>query len=76
MEDHSIIEPVRQWVSSVVVGLNLCPFAKPVLAKNQIRFAVSRAKTEEQLLIHLQDELALIQRDDAIETSLLIHPDV
>ena len=76
MEDKEITETVRHWVSSVVVGLNLCPFAKPVLAKNLIRFSVSEAKTEERLLMDLQDELELINQNDAIETSLLIHPNV
>jgi hypothetical protein len=47
-------------VESLVVGLNLCPFAKRELVKNRIRFSVTEAVTEEQLLADLQAELELL----------------
>ena len=56
--------------------LNLCPFAKRELANNRVRFAVTKALTEEELLQALQEELELLNRDAAIETTLLIHPEV
>jgi len=61
-----------------VIGLNLCPFAKPVYAKGQIRYAVSQAETPEALLAELIDELqGLATANPAkIETTLLIHPQV
>ena len=65
---------VRQWVESMVVGLNLCPFAKRELVKNRIRFSVTEASTEEQLLQVLESELELINQDRSVETTLLIHP--
>jgi hypothetical protein len=58
------------------VGLNLCPFAKRELVKNRVRFAVSEAITEEQLLLALQVELEHLNRDSSIETTLLIHAKV
>lgn len=73
---EEVIEAVRRWVESLVVGLNLCPFAKRELVKNRVRYAVTEAVTEEQLLLDLQFELELLNRDDAIETTLLIHPGV
>ncbi|MCH7853896.1 MAG: DUF1415 domain-containing protein [Proteobacteria bacterium] len=74
MEDDTVIQAVKQWLESVVVGLNLCPFAKRELAKNRIRFSVTEAKTEEQLLTALETELELLSSDSCIETTLLIHP--
>lgn len=67
---------VRRWVEDLVVGLNLCPFAGRELVNNRIRFVESAATTEEQLLGTLEAELALLNNDAAIETTLLIHPDV
>lgn len=32
-KDESIILAVRQWVDTLVVGMNLCPFAKRELVK-------------------------------------------
>jgi hypothetical protein len=76
MKYEEVIGPVRRWVETLVVGLNLCPFAKREWVKNRVRCSVSEAETEEQLLVDLQAELELLNRDDAIETTLLIHPKV
>ena len=75
--DHrQIIETTRRWVATVVADLNLCPFAKDALINNQIRFSVTEAATEEQLLADLQAEIELLDTEPTIETTLLIHPRV
>ena len=56
--------------------MNLCPFAKTELVKDRVRFAVTDAKNEVQLLTALENELALLERDASVETTLLAHPDV
>jgi hypothetical protein len=76
LENEKIINPVRKWVENLVVGLNLCPFAKRELVQSRVRFSVSEAVTEEQLLADLQAELELLDGDKAVETTLLIHPNV
>ena len=76
LDKDQIIKSVRHWVETLVVGLNLCPFAKRELLNNRVRFSVTGATTEEQLLVELQTELELLNRDDSIETTLLIHPEV
>ena len=72
------IAATRRWLERAVIGLNLCPFAKAVLAKDQVRFAVSDATTPEALLEDLAREL-LVLRDtpaEEIDTTLLVHPQV
>jgi hypothetical protein len=66
----------RSWLQNVVIGLNLCPFAKAVYAKAQIRFVVSEARDPEALLADLVAELRHLQAipADATDTTLLIHP--
>ncbi len=76
MNSENVIAPVRRWVETLVVGLNLCPFAKRELVKNRVRFAVSEAISEDQLLDDLRFELALLTQDSMTETTLLIHPNV
>ncbi|HHA19771.1 MAG TPA: DUF1415 domain-containing protein [Methylophaga sp.] len=76
MDHEKIIKAVRHWVETLVVGLNLCPFAKRELINNRVRFTVTDATTEQQLLETLQAELQLLNDDRSIETTLLIHPDV
>ena len=72
------IEETRAWLSQVVIGLALCPFAKAVHVKGQIRYRVSSAETPEGLLEELIAELGYL-RDadpDAVDTTLLVHPRV
>jgi hypothetical protein len=72
----SVADSVRRWVESVVIDLHLCPFAERELMNNRVRFQVTDAANEEQLLVALADELRLLGSDPAIETTLLIHPNL
>ena len=76
MTDDQIVGAVNQWVQSVVIDLNLCPFAKRELVKNRVRFVVSAARDEAHLLEQLQYELMLLNVQPEVETTLLIHPHV
>ena len=69
---------VRRWLERAVIGLNLCPFAKAVYVKQQVRIVVSDASTERALLEQLGEELALLRDTpaDDIDTTLLVHPQV
>jgi hypothetical protein len=72
------IAATRAWLERAVIGLNLCPFAKAVHAKGQVRYVLSAATTPEALLAQLGEELLLL-RDapaDTVDTTLLVHPDV
>ncbi|WP_305805843.1 DUF1415 domain-containing protein [Stenotrophomonas sp. YIM B06876] len=68
----------RRWVEKAVIGLNLCPFAKAVYVKDQVRFVLSDATTPEALLEELAEELVLLRDTPAaqIDTTLIVHPDV
>ncbi len=76
LEDLNVTQTVRRWVESFVIGMNLCPFAGRELLQERIRFAVTRASTEADLLVALETELELLVNDPAVETTLLIHPGV
>jgi hypothetical protein len=76
IDTQRVIDDTRLWVEKAVIGLNLCPFAKPVYAKALIRYAVSEARTPEALFADLQRELRLLADTPAaeVETTLLVHP--
>jgi len=77
-EREQIIASCRLWVERAVIGLQLCPFAKAVYAKQQIRYVVTAASDADALLLELTSELELLARTpaEAIDTTLLIHPQV
>jgi hypothetical protein len=74
----SVIAATQVWLERAVIGLNLCPFAKAVHAKQQIRYAVTAAVTSEELIAELQHELEMLNDANAehMDTTLLIHPQV
>ncbi len=76
MGESEVTNATRKWVEDVVVGYNLCPFAKRELVRNRVRFVVSEAETEDELLQALHSELQRLEDEPEIETTLLIHPGV
>ncbi len=68
----------RRWLERAVIGLNLCPFAKAVHGKDQVRLVLSEATTPAGLLEQFGAELLLLRDTPAeqIDTTLLIHPQV
>ncbi len=73
-----VIETVKQWLDQVVIGLNLCPFARQHREADQIRFVESLAQDEVHVLKDLYDELRRLDDYPAskLETTLLIFPHV
>jgi uncharacterized protein len=74
--DTEILTRTRAWLEKAVIGLNLCPFAKAVYVKNQVRLVVSHARHADDLLEELDAEIDLLIATPAeqIDTTLLIHP--
>jgi hypothetical protein len=76
VDRQAIIDRTRRWISSVVIGLELCPFARRVFEGDRVRYVISEAEDEDTLLAHLAtalDDLASSPAS-AVETTLLIHP--
>jgi hypothetical protein len=76
MNVQIIIEQTKKWLTDAVIGLNLCPFAKSVMLRNQIRFEVCESSDPDKVLSVLRQELTHLSESPAseIETSLLILP--
>ena len=72
----SVVASTQRWIERAVIGLNLCPFAKAVHVKRQIRYAVTAAETADELLAELRHELEWLGRANPaeVDTTLLIHP--
>jgi hypothetical protein len=72
------IAETRAWVRRAVIGLNLCPFARAVDVKDQIRYVFSDATDAEALLATLVVELQRLADTDpeVVDTTMVIHPRV
>lgn len=76
LTDDTVLADTRRWIEKAVIGLNLCPFARSVYVKNQVRIVVSRARHLDAFLDELDRELDLLVNTPAeeVDTTLLVHP--
>lgn len=72
------IADTRLWLERAVIGLNLCPFAKAVVVKDQVRFVLTEVTSPHDLLEVLGEELLRLRDTPAadIDTTLIVHPQV
>lgn len=70
------VDDTRRWLERAVVGLNLCPFAKAVLVKQQVHFCASEAQDAAGVLDDFARELDALVALPAQErdTTLLVLP--
>lgn len=72
----NVIAAMQQWLERAVIGLNLCPFAKAVHVKGQIRYVVYPGNDAQECLALLRTELLdLAGADPELrDTTLLMAP--
>jgi len=73
--ESSALADTHRWLERAVIGLNLCPFAKAVHLKGQIRWVDSGATDADALLAELVDEMRRLAAADPgeIDTTLIVH---
>jgi hypothetical protein len=71
---RQVIDETRNWITQVVIGCHFCPFAAREMIKNSIRFRVEEAIRTEDCLRVFREECNRLDKDDRIETTLLIFP--
>lgn len=64
----------RHWLKSIVVGLNLCPFAAPVLKQNTLHIEVCDKSLEKDIYRAVLEQMDFLQAsdEDTVATSLLV----
>ena len=73
--NESIIQQTKQWLKNIVIGLNFCPFAKPVFEQEKIHYQISPATDLESCLQALIAEAERLDIQEGLETTLLIFPE-
>lgn len=72
------ITATQHWIKRMVIGQNLCPFAKQPFAQGRIRYVLCEAEAEKELMACLQQEMTLLAdyRQTQWSTTLIVHPHV
>jgi hypothetical protein len=78
MTEGLTINRVERWIREVVIGYNLCPFAKIPMARGKVELVCYSGRDLTELKTFLLDKArALAQEDpDGPETSLIICPNI
>jgi len=75
ISSQSIIQQTKNWVSQIVVDLQLCPFASAPFNAGNIEYTVIPRNDISQHLHLIADNYSILDNDTNIETQLLIFPD-
>lgn len=72
MPHSKVKNAVEKWLTSVVIDLNLCPFAQREYRQEKIHFSICDSVSEADIVEHLVRELLALHKDTQVETTLLI----
>lgn len=72
--EEKIIEQTNNWIKSVVIDCNFCPFAAKAVFKKSIRYIIKSNTNLNETLDALKEELNYLETDTEIETSFIILP--
>lgn len=70
--ENPIAVQTLAWIRSFIVEYNLCPFAKGPVKKGSLKIQVSNTRKKNQALEELMTEIHYLDRNPAIETTLLV----
>lgn len=67
---------IRSWLDAFVIGLDLCPFARPLQHSDSLRISISDAQSASDLHSTFLAELDLLQTcsESEVATTLLVFP--
>ncbi|RXJ71895.1 hypothetical protein CS022_19260 [Veronia nyctiphanis] len=74
--EHDVKAATEQWLSNVVIGLNLCPFAAKPQRNGQILTLVCESSSDEVVMEVLCDELKKLDETPVseLETTMVVTP--
>ncbi|HHZ69690.1 MAG TPA: DUF1415 domain-containing protein [Methylococcaceae bacterium] len=72
--DSAIIRHCQQWIKTLVIGENLCPFAKAVFIQEKIHYQIDHNTATADRLEALISECQRLDSQATLETTLFICP--
>lgn len=65
----------KDWLSEIIIGLNICPFAKKEFVNNTIHYHLSKTEQVKTALHEFIEQCQYLQKHEEIETTLIIYGD-
>ena len=73
--DDIVINQTIEWIKSVVIANNFCPFANKAIMQNSIQYIVLHGATMESCINELNNEFLYLDTHEDIETTFIIFSD-
>lgn len=67
------IASTQAWLKTVVIGLNVCPFARREVERGSVKFELETSTDIATCLENLIAQCECLDQDDNIETTLLVY---
>lgn len=74
LSKEKVIEQTNNWIKSVVIDCNFCPFAAKALLQKSIRYHIHENANLEEALISLHEEFMFLEAHKEYETGFIIFP--
>mgnify|MGYP005989058077 FL=1 len=74
-EQPSEILATKQWLSEIIINLNICPFAKKEFVNNTIHYHLSKKEQVKTALLEFVEQCRYLQAHDELETTLIVYSD-
>jgi hypothetical protein len=74
-KEQNEILATKEWIDSIIIGLNICPFAKKEFVNNTIHYQLSKNDQVKKALQEIVEQCQYLQNHQKIETTLIIYSD-
>ena len=73
-EQHEVLA-TKDWLDEIIIGLNICPFAKKEFVNNTIHYHLSKTEQVKTALHEFIEQCRYLQSHEELETTLIIYGD-
>ena len=74
VDEQTVITQTKNWIKTMVIGCNFCPFANREFKNNSIHYQVAFGTTRTDAREALLKECKRLDKDKSIATTLIIFP--
>jgi len=71
--EQSEVLATKEWLNEIIIGLNICPFAKKEFVNNTIHYHLSQTEQVKTALHEFIEQCRYLQTHDELETTLIIY---
>ena len=75
LDETNEVLATKDWLNEIVIGLNICPFAKKEFVNNTIHYHLSETEQVKTALHEFIEQCRYLQSHDELETTLIIYGD-